>query len=193
MSLPRAGAQLARRAFASSADHAQQQPFSSSSSLFERLASKARELVTGQKLVGRDQHGNAYYSWRDSTGQERRRVVVSGGDHLYDPNRLPPAWRAWLQRTRDDAPTREEAARADERARVMRARVAAIEERERQRRLARELGGGGGGAGGSGAALGSGGGGVAQIMQDMRRADEQAAAESGRAGSPGGGAGQQGR
>lgn len=145
-------------------------------SLFERLAAKAREVVTGQKRIGHDALGNVYYSWRDAgTGLERRRVVVSGGDHLYDPNRLPPEWRAWLQKTREEAPTQEESARAEERARVMRGRVAAIEERERQRRLARELGGGGGGGVGGGPAVpagGGGGGGMARMLQDVQRADE---------------------
>lgn len=166
----------ARRAFSSSS--------SAAPSLLDRLVTKAREVVTGQTLVGRDAHGNAYYTWVDrGTGAERRRVVVSGGDHLYDPNRLPPPWRAWLQKTREDAPTQEEGERAEERARVMRARVAAIEERERQRRMAREFGGGGGGPAGGG-----GGGGMARMLEDMRRADKEEDGERPGAGGGGGGA-----
>lgn len=160
-----------RRAFSSQATQ----------SLIQRLVAKAREAVTGQRLVGRDAHGNAYYSWLEARAgepakRERRRVVVAGGDHLYDPNRLPPEWRAWLQKTREDPPTPEEEARAEERARVMRARVLAIEERERQRRLAREHGGGGGGG------PAGGGGGMARLMQDVQRTD---ADDGGRQGGDG--------
>jgi NADH:ubiquinone oxidoreductase subunit len=160
---------LFRRAFSSSSE---------GSSLLARLVAKAREAVTGQQLVGTDTYGNKYYQWTERTPgsvapggaaaagvRERRRVVVAGGEHLYDPNRLPPEWRAWLQRTRDDPPTAEEAARAEERARVMKARVRAVEERERQRRLAKELGGG------VQAGPASGDGGMARLLQDMQRGD----------------------
>jgi NADH:ubiquinone oxidoreductase subunit len=158
---------MLRRAFASSSSSAP-----SSESLLQRLVAKAREVVTGQTLVGTDPHDNRYYRWTDkATGAEKRRVVVSGGDHLYDPNRLPPEWRAWLQKTRREAPTPEETLRAAERAEVLRGRIRAIEERERARRLAREHGGGGGGAAAVGPASG-GGGGMLRLMQDVRQADE---------------------
>jgi NADH:ubiquinone oxidoreductase subunit len=165
-----------RRAFSSS----QHQP--PPQGLLARLVAKAREAFTGQQLVGTDAHGNKYYRWVEATAgaaapggaaaagkRERRRVVVSGGEHLYDPNRLPPEWRAWLQRTRDEPPTEEEAARAEERVRVMRMRILAVEAKERQRRLARELGGGGGG----GPVGGAGAGGMAQLLQDMQQRDRE--------------------
>jgi len=174
---------MLRRAFASSSA-----PTPSPESLLQRLVAKAREALTGQTLAGTDAHDNRYYRWTDkSTGQEKRRVVVSGGDHLYDPNRLPPEWRAWLQRTRREAPTPEQAARAAERAEVLRGRVRAIEARETARRLAREHGGGGAAAGPAGI---GGGGGMARLLQDVREADGD---DGGGGGGPGGGGGEKRR
>ena len=42
---------------------------------------------------------------------ERRRVKVPGGDFLYDPKIVPPEWRSWLAKTRQDPPTEEELSR----------------------------------------------------------------------------------
>lgn len=41
---------------------------------------------------------------------ERRKVRVPGNDLLYDPKVIPPEWRSWLAKTRQDPPTEEEMA-----------------------------------------------------------------------------------
>jgi len=60
-------------------------------------------------LVGRP----ARWLEKDLSGGlvERRKVRVPGNDILYDPRAVPPEWRSWLARTRQDPPTEEEMAR----------------------------------------------------------------------------------
>lgn len=43
--------------------------------------------------------------------KERRQVKVKGGNVLYDPKIVPPEWRAWLAKTRQEPPSEEELAR----------------------------------------------------------------------------------
>eukprot|EP00879_Flechtneria_rotunda_P012058 GHRR01012593.1.p1 GENE.GHRR01012593.1~~GHRR01012593.1.p1 ORF type:complete len:172 (+),score=65.34 GHRR01012593.1:299-814(+) len=103
---------------------------------------KLRCLVTRETFVGIDANGNRYYRWtdKDVAGDliERRRVRVPGNNILYDPKVIPPEWRGWLAKTRQNPPTEEEMARSATRAAIMQERIAAIEEREQQRRIRQE-------------------------------------------------------
>lgn len=105
----------------------------------QRVLEFLRHRLLGQQLVGIDRAGNKFYSWHEKNdiGEqiEKRRVKVPGSDILYDPRTLTPEWRAWLTKTRAAAPTEEELQRAEERAAAMKARVAAIEQREAKRRF----------------------------------------------------------
>eukprot|EP00878_Enallax_costatus_P005375 GHUV01005644.1.p1 GENE.GHUV01005644.1~~GHUV01005644.1.p1 ORF type:complete len:170 (+),score=53.52 GHUV01005644.1:535-1044(+) len=113
-----------------------------SSGLFSKAWEKLRSLVTKETFVGADANGNRYYRFveKDAAGAavERRRVRVPGNDLLYDPKVIPPEWRSWLAKTRQEPPTEEEMAQTAMRKAVMAQRVAAIEEREQQRRIRME-------------------------------------------------------
>ncbi|KAF6251975.1 hypothetical protein COO60DRAFT_1704507 [Scenedesmus sp. NREL 46B-D3] len=108
------------------------------SKAWERL----RSLVLKETFVGADANGNKYYRFmeKDLSGQlvERRRVRVPGNDLLYDLKTVPAEWRSWLARTRQQPPTEEDMARVAARKALMQQRVAAIEEREQQRRIRME-------------------------------------------------------
>ncbi|EPQ52229.1 hypothetical protein GLOTRDRAFT_122870 [Gloeophyllum trabeum ATCC 11539] len=102
-----------------------------------------RTLSGRAYLVGRDLEGNRYYEYPSTSEDARRtkRVVKYVGLRMEQPaeaamraRTLPVQWTTWLSHTRPNPPTIEELEADVARQRRVLARVAFIEERERERR-----------------------------------------------------------
>ncbi|KAG2498180.1 hypothetical protein HYH03_003935 [Edaphochlamys debaryana] len=106
-----------------------------------RAANKAFDFLMGKKEVGRDAVGNIYFQWYEGSGEgrvEKREVQWATAYMYYDPNDIPPEWRMWLRKQREQPPTEEELARSAAQRHQMAARVAALDEKERLRRQRQE-------------------------------------------------------
>ncbi|PNW78340.1 hypothetical protein CHLRE_09g401150v5 [Chlamydomonas reinhardtii] len=103
-----------------------------------RAFGKVYDLLMRKEKVGEDALGNVYYRWYEGSGEHRteRREVQWVSEHMYyDPKEVPAEWRMWLRRLRQDPPTPEELVQSAAKAATLSARVAALEEAERLRRL----------------------------------------------------------
>ncbi|KAJ9510876.1 hypothetical protein QJQ45_027716 [Haematococcus lacustris] len=131
---------------------------------FLSRASDAIRSLLGKEVVGKDALGNVYLRyvpdkrlsirwctnacalhpcgrWHETIkGEkvEKREVNWHAAHMLYDPCEIPPEWRMWLRKLRQQPPTPEEMSMSAEKAEVMRQKVAAIDEQERLRRLRQE-------------------------------------------------------
>ncbi|KAL6752287.1 hypothetical protein V8C86DRAFT_2757670 [Haematococcus lacustris] len=108
---------------------------------FLSRASDAIRSLLGKEVVGKDALGNVYLRWHETIkGEkvEKREVKWHAAHMLYDPCEIPPEWRMWLRKLRQQPPTPEEMSMSAEKAEAMRQKVAAIDEQERLRRLRQE-------------------------------------------------------
>ena len=94
-----------------------------------RLGARASWALLKKKKVGIDAAGNSYYAQLDKNleGEIIERRIVSYKESDNDPTILPPEWIQWLQKTRDEPPSAETLAVADEARRVMAQRVVAAD------------------------------------------------------------------
>lgn len=60
-------------------------------------------LVTGARLVGRDETGNKYYRAKPRKGykNERRWVIYNG---VAEASKIPPEWHGWIHHQTNDTP-----------------------------------------------------------------------------------------
>lgn len=114
--------------------------------------------VQNKTIVGRDGHGNEFYTVPDAhTGTLRRGVDYAGGDDEAGVELVPQEWRSWLGYHRDGVPSQAEVARREQAMADMRARVERLEEEDSKLRLQEEMGGLYGYEGAEGADAGRGG------------------------------------
>ena len=78
-----------------------------------RLARFIEERSTSRKFIGEDLSGNRYYELPNLNGPRPRRMMEPAHTNqrdtlMYDQEAVPPSWRAWLQHSRDEVPTKEE-------------------------------------------------------------------------------------
>ncbi|XP_072172957.1 NADH dehydrogenase [ubiquinone] 1 alpha subcomplex assembly factor 2-like [Diadema setosum] len=90
-------------------------------------------------LVGVDKLGNKYYeipSTTNALGEEMkaRRSVESSVSHFeYEAGMVPIEWEAWVRGKRIDPPTEEEIAMREKKTRIIKARAAEVERKDKER------------------------------------------------------------
>lgn len=103
-----------------------------------RALGKVMDWAMGKEVVGKDAMGNVYFRWHEGYGDSRteRREVQWSAEHMfYDPKDIPAEWRMWLRKLREEPPSDEELQQNAAKTAAYKARVAAVEEAERLRRL----------------------------------------------------------
>ncbi|MEW5304740.1 MAG: hypothetical protein WDW38_009703 [Sanguina aurantia] len=105
--------------------------------LVHRAYNAVVDLFLKKEVVGFDKAGNKYFRYfenMDGLKKERREVKWASPHMYYDPNEIPPEWRMWLRKLRENPPTEEEVSMGEQRSETMRVKVAAIDEADRLRR-----------------------------------------------------------
>eukprot|EP01119_Soliformovum_irregulare_P019825 TRINITY_DN6356_c0_g1_i1.p1 TRINITY_DN6356_c0_g1~~TRINITY_DN6356_c0_g1_i1.p1 ORF type:complete len:182 (+),score=32.52 TRINITY_DN6356_c0_g1_i1:18-563(+) len=87
----------------------------------------AKVLGVGSRQVGSDYLGNKYFVAPEHSGS-RRSVQFSHPDERMDS--IPPPWRAWLTKSRDDRPSHQEIEAWLQQQEIYRRNVKKVEERE---------------------------------------------------------------
>lgn len=88
-------------------------------------------IFSKEKYVGIDKLGNKYYTYQENT--EIKRKVIFKED--VSSSNIPSLWRLWLYYKRDHPPSQDELLKDEERLRILREKVAELEESDRKLRL----------------------------------------------------------